>query len=262
MAKSGIYKITFNGTDKFYIGSSYNIGKRKSAHERDLFHRRHGNIIMQRCYDKYGEPIFEILEEVDRWDCPVFKVLLLSLEQEYIDRLKPDINIYQIAGSAKNNTPSEETRKKLSIANKGKKLTEEHKIKIGESNAFSRGALTSKDVIEIRRVYKNSNKYEGMQIDLSLMYGVSISTIKDAAAGRSYKHIKDSESDGCWNPVKIRLRDFSDSEVLEIRSLFDSVNPNNNQAQKGFSLRSLGKKFNVDKSVIRNIVKRKTYKHI
>ena len=52
---SGIYRITSLINGKFYIGSSINIEVRWKRHLNDLKRGYHGNIYLQRIYDKYGE---------------------------------------------------------------------------------------------------------------------------------------------------------------------------------------------------------------
>lgn len=68
----GIYKLTFNGTDKVYIGKSEDLAKREKEH---LAHLRRGthSIKMNEAYNKYGTPKLEILcecleEELDEFE--------------------------------------------------------------------------------------------------------------------------------------------------------------------------------------------------
>ena len=75
---SGIYKIAVG--DRFYFGSSVEIEKRWMYHRRDLRGGRHSNVIMQRCWDKYGEAAFTF-EVVDT--CPPEETL--EVEQLYLD---------------------------------------------------------------------------------------------------------------------------------------------------------------------------------
>lgn len=89
--KKGIYHLTI--TEKHhYVGSSVNLCKRLLRHRSDLLRKNHDNIIMQRCFDKYGYDTlkWEILEICD--DNISYKDLLVR-EEYYIDLLKPDMNI-------------------------------------------------------------------------------------------------------------------------------------------------------------------------
>ena len=187
--RQGIYKIHFPDTGYFYIGSSSkSLKTRWGTH---LYHMKRGthyNSIMQRCYEKYGEPIFEIIEEVKRWNCPVFKELLLSREQYYIDSLSPTINLAPRAGSGlgskrteealvnmrgrvpsvetrtkisqslRNQRPySEERRRKMSASKKGKPATNRKlsRREIAQIKGLNMECIT---ISQLSRAYKLSRK--------------------------------------------------------------------------------------------------------
>ena len=84
----GVYKITCQSSGRFYIGSSKSIRSRLQKHLRDLMSGIHPNGIMQRSFDKYGKAsfVFQVLELMEPELC-------LSMEQFYVDTLKPTINI-------------------------------------------------------------------------------------------------------------------------------------------------------------------------
>lgn len=65
---SGIYKIINVVNNKFYVGSSVDLRKRKSKHFSELRHNKHNNKHLQRAWDKYGEAsfVFVVVEELDR----------------------------------------------------------------------------------------------------------------------------------------------------------------------------------------------------
>ena len=127
MNKSGIYKITSTNTAHFYIGSSHNLSKRKSDHFSLLKRKQHPNKYLQRVFDKYQDLSFEVIEE-----CTTD--LLIVREQHYIDTLKPKYNLRPVAESNRGWSMPEEARQKISIRNKGKKLSEEHKKVISDKN--------------------------------------------------------------------------------------------------------------------------------
>lgn len=81
---SGIYKITNLNNGKFYIGSAVRINRRWNVHRSQLRSGKHHSIALQRAWNKYGEDAFEfsVVEYVDREH-------LLTVEQEYIDKLNP-----------------------------------------------------------------------------------------------------------------------------------------------------------------------------
>lgn len=105
----GIYKITNIHNGHFYIGSSYNVGKRITQHKADLRKNKHHSPYLQRSWNIYGEGgfIFSVIEECSRDD-------LLSIEQKYLDDLSPDYNVSKSAVSPMTgNTHSMETREKI-----------------------------------------------------------------------------------------------------------------------------------------------------
>ena len=114
---SGIYKISFNGSSKFYIGSAVNLNKRRCNHLSDLRKKRHPNKIMQRMFNKHGEMnfIFDVIENVSS------EHNLINREQFYIDTLMPTINILKIANSSLGSKHTEKTR--LLMSKKAKKRT-------------------------------------------------------------------------------------------------------------------------------------------
>ena len=76
----GIYCIETKKTNKKYIGSSVDIGKRITSHFRDLEREQHRNYKLQRAYNAYKKKGFNtyILELCS-------KERLLDREQYYID---------------------------------------------------------------------------------------------------------------------------------------------------------------------------------
>lgn len=90
---TGVYAIELMGSDRFYIGSSSDIGSRWTAHRRDLTTGKHVNARLRNAWAKYGEAAFRmlVLEECDRAD-------LIEREQAYIDGLQPWFNLAPKAG--------------------------------------------------------------------------------------------------------------------------------------------------------------------
>jgi group I intron endonuclease len=86
--KSGIYKITNIVNNKFYIGSTNNLYRRKREHFRLLKQGKNHCKLLQRAYNKYGELsfTFEVIAT-----CP--PEYLFKLEQWFVDYLKPQYNI-------------------------------------------------------------------------------------------------------------------------------------------------------------------------
>lgn len=142
---SGIYSITNIIDNKIYYGSSIDINHRWYIHKLLLNRNNHNNTHLQFAWLKYGESAFkfEILKEV-----PV--ELLLDTEQAYLDIVKESPELYYniaLDSSSPNlgKITSEETKKKLSLALKGKKrkpFSEKWKNNISNSK---KGKLHSED---------------------------------------------------------------------------------------------------------------------
>jgi group I intron endonuclease len=110
--QSGIYKITNKINKKYYIGSAYDLYKRYKDHRSALEGNRHHNKQLTRFVNKYGidNLEFDLLEE-----CSIEE--LESREQYYITNSK---NIFNETLDVK-------------ACNRGKKLSEEHKQNISNS---------------------------------------------------------------------------------------------------------------------------------
>lgn len=129
---SGIYKITNCVTDVCYIGSAQNLFRRWKEHQASLKRNKHHSIYLQRVYNKHGADQFkwEVLLYCENKD-------LLFYEQRAIDLYKPGYNINLTAGSRLGMPCTEQTKQKISNANKGKpshnkgkSLSDEQKAKI------------------------------------------------------------------------------------------------------------------------------------
>lgn len=121
-----IYQIRNVVNDKKYIGSAINHATRWQLHKRQLNTKTHHSFLLQRAWNKYGAENFkfEIVEFCE-------KSLLVEREQYYFDILNPKYNVCRVASSAIGRIPwnkgtktgprSEETKLKLSLAQKGRK---------------------------------------------------------------------------------------------------------------------------------------------
>jgi group I intron endonuclease len=133
MKMSGIYKIQSKiKPERVYIGSSVNVRNRRHDHFRELRLGIHKNSRLQKHCNKYGldDLVFSVLIGCDKQN-------LLAYEQFYIDALKPYFNISPTAGNTLGCKCSEETKRKISEANKGKCPSEEARRKMGASHRGS-----------------------------------------------------------------------------------------------------------------------------
>lgn len=90
----GIYKFTFSN-NHYYIGQLLNIKRREQQHCRDMLKNKHPNSRVQNCFNKYGNPNFEILEE-----CSID--VLNEKETFYISQYIKDVNCCNVCLFGKN----------------------------------------------------------------------------------------------------------------------------------------------------------------
>ena len=131
-ANSGIYKITNLKNNKAYYGSAVNLNTRCYEHMRQLKNNEHINNHLQCSYNKYGIAYFSfsILLYCSKKD-------LLFYEQRFLDAYwdggKQCYNVCKTAGSVLGYKMSEETKQKISLANKGRVKSKEHRDKLSKA---------------------------------------------------------------------------------------------------------------------------------
>lgn len=143
MKIAGIYKITNLEDGKIYIGQTVNYKKRKKSHLNSLNNGSHHNEHLQRAFDKYGENYFkiELLEKCDIKE-------LDKRERYYIkelDACNHSKGYNMMFGGQRYRDFTNEVRRKMSEAGKGRKFTNEHKKKIGLAHA---GRTISRESVE------------------------------------------------------------------------------------------------------------------
>ena len=136
----GVYRIRNTANNKAYIGSG-NIPSRLAEHRRYLNRNDHANIKLQRAWNKHGKEsfVFEILEYCERASCTEIEQLFMDEHQAATKgyNLRPNaqnnlghkwtpearakqsqspITKAKISAALRGRSPSEETRKKLSLA--------------------------------------------------------------------------------------------------------------------------------------------------
>lgn len=122
---AGVYMIrSLVKPNRFYIGSAASILQRWNAHKSDLKKNSHHSIKLQRHFNKYGshDLVFSVI-----WLCS--RENILEEEQYFIDTLEPYFNSSLTAGSVEGLKHSAKSIKLISIANTGRKQSEEEKLK-------------------------------------------------------------------------------------------------------------------------------------
>ena len=152
----GIYQIKCTVNSKVYVGLSNNIEMRWIHHRSELKLNKHGNSYLQNTYNKYGIDvfIFSILEECLECD-------LEAREQYYLNLVFEAGNTFNIAKVSKSNRGikrSEETRKKISIAQKGKQRTPHTQETINKIARSNTGKRRTKEQIEKMSIAAKNKK--------------------------------------------------------------------------------------------------------
>jgi group I intron endonuclease len=138
-----IYKIINTKTNQIYIGSTLDFEWRKKKHIYQLKKNIHHSRYLQNAWNFYGIDCFEfsIIERIED------KNQLVIREDFYIRSLNPDYNTMREVKSHIGLKRSEETKRKMSLAQVGKNHTEETKEKIRK---ITTGVKQSKETIEKR----------------------------------------------------------------------------------------------------------------
>ena len=147
----GVYAITNTINGKIYIGSAVNLDRRCKQHKNALLKHIHHNSHLQAAWDKYGEDAFTftVVTECSRELCGTIEQITITLYNSvntgYNIQSNVTLNPDDICKArALSTTPrppcSEETKEKISQANKGNQVwvgkhhTAETKAKIGATN--------------------------------------------------------------------------------------------------------------------------------
>ena len=132
----GIYMIRNKANGKMYIGQAVDIEDRWKRHTRVLKSDYHINKHLQRAWNKYGEESFEfnILLECEENQLNTYEQYYIFELMTYDDKVGYNKNYGGYSGR-----PTEETRKKMSEASKGKTKSEETRRKMSENHANFKG---------------------------------------------------------------------------------------------------------------------------
>lgn len=200
-----VYCIYNKKSNKFYIGSTVNLNRRKREHFRLLEKNKHHSIKLQNSYNKHGRDNF------------IFTILKVCVdekfwEQYYLDKYKPKYNVSLSSNSPmKGRTHSKKTLKKLknrpvprgkehymskrgptnehknnmSLARKGSRRTDETRKKMSR---------TAKRINSISRIDRDKQKksikdnmgniFESLS-SASSYHKIPVQTICDNLKGRS-----------------------------------------------------------------------------
>lgn len=153
---SGIYKLSFEKSEKFYVGSTTgSLKSRFLRHFIALKAKKHYNNILQRAFNKYeGKIVLEILEVCEPKNC-------IAREQFYINTLNPEYNICQIAGNTFGIKPSEKsllaTSKKVDMFDIDGNFIKTFKSR---NEAFRKTGISSACIVQAVRKKNLAQKFQ------------------------------------------------------------------------------------------------------
>lgn len=177
----GIYIILNNINKVFYLGSSMHLNMRRHSHFHNLRNNKHPNPHLQKAYNKYGEDAFSFIKIECFKDCSETELRLK--EQQYLNiifdkyiiyNILKDVNFGKAVASidpeidrlrriklsiaGKGRTLSDETKQKISAAHIGLKYSDEVRAKLSQIKTGSKHSIKTKlHLSELRKGYKNAN---------------------------------------------------------------------------------------------------------
>lgn len=132
LTSSGIYEIVNLVNGKRYVGSAVNLWRRFQKHRSHLVRGTHHSRILQNAWNAHGADAFTF-----RALLVCGRDVLIAYEQAAIDALFPAYNVLPRAGSAI-----------------GRKMTAEHKAKIGAANRGRKVIITAETRAKISAALK------------------------------------------------------------------------------------------------------------
>lgn len=162
----GVYCIINKINNRMYVGSSTNFGSRRDKHFSLLRHNKHQNYLLQTDVNQFG---------MENFSFDVLKYCQIDLkneEQYFFNQLNP---YYNITKDAIRNTPSEESRRKMS----------ETRLKMYQEGLQPNGA---KAIVQYNLQHEFINEFRSIR-QASIQLNIAKSSIHRVLNG-TYKQMK------------------------------------------------------------------------
>lgn len=183
MPQSGIYAIRNSVNGFCYVGSAVDFQVRKVRHLRELRQGIHHSRHLQAAFNLYGEAafVFTMLEEVEKE-----KQLLFQRESHWIQTLKPEYNVGQLAHTHLGVKRADATKKLMSEKASLRKHTEASKQKMREAKL---GKKHSEEVKQKRAESLKGRKYSEETVEQIRQSNLGKKRSDEARANISKAHI-------------------------------------------------------------------------
>lgn len=285
MSIIGIYSIKNLINGKVYVGSSSDIRKRWSTHKRMLDNNEHYNEHLQKSWNKYGEKNFDfkIIEHTDL-------DTLLKREQYWIDfygsnDYKKGFNMCEVAGSVLGLKWSETARKRHSERIKGRKHTDETKLKISESHKGKKMNFKDEHLQYLSERMKgkigDKNPFFGKKHTDETKYKIRTSKLGSTTSERQKESVRISNATrAISDETRRKISESKKKENLskETRDKLSNANKGSNNPNSKLTeddvkeikimlknkvtQQKIADKFNVSRSLIGNIKNNKIWQHV
>jgi group I intron endonuclease len=191
--KSGVYYILNTENQRHYVGSATDLQKRWNRHLSFLRAGKHVNRKLQNAFDKYGESAFtfHVMERVST-------ERLTAREQFWMDETLPFYNILRVARSSAGFKHSEETRARMSAAQRlaQRKIDPQTKLRAIERR---KKTLQGRDIGALISAARSTRSYlvvspEGERFECSNLnkfcrdHGLTQACMADVLRGRQKQH--------------------------------------------------------------------------
>lgn len=224
--KSGVYAIIQISENRVvYVGSSKTIEKRTIFHTGALKSGKHFNAHLQSAWNKYGAEDFTIVVLEETSD-------LVLREQHWIDLLKPACNVSIAADNAmRGRKHSEETLRKMrevKLGNKnalGRIVSEETRKKIGDAHRGKIISAEQREKLVIANISKNCETLE--QYRSRKIFEASIKDIHRPLSEAHKEKLRQASSGKKHKPESIqKMREVQKGKVIspETRAKLSKAN--------------------------------------
>lgn len=200
---SGIYCIEHVASGKVYVGSAVDFDKRWGIHRHHLRHNKHHSDYLQHAWNKYGEGAFEFKKLItcEKPDLIFWEQLFIN-GHEACNRDR-GYNCAPIAGSTLGCKPSpqalanqragfkkrprrpqtEETRKRIGAAHKGRKYSVEFRENTRAAHATKLDAAKAEEIRLACSVPATRGELAEIKRGLEKKHGITRGTINDIVRG-------------------------------------------------------------------------------